>query len=485
MEHRYSQLQIDKKFQQAIGKTLGEIDKVGDFNRTIVNPKITGIAGDVVEHSILGYPSDTKQKADIIVDDKEFEVKTTGVRGKYLRPETYVAKERITVTHVSPNKIKKETFETSSLWNKLENTILAYYLYDSQKVVPARQYADFPFLGYQLHHFSSHDREVLEKDWRIVQNFCAKLTKIYRDNSPKAEEQAKQYSEAKKSLMYLETAPGWKNGPRFALRKSYVTAIIQEHFGQQTFSINESVNSYADLDEFLSKKSREYKGKAILEIQNKLGIEQDAKSLAHSLITRILNPNVDIKKGEEQFDLIKKSGLKVKAFILNEKGKKKEDVKFINLDFHELNDKSLDVHNSSAFEYFRDTKFLFAIFQDGGQAGQKDDIFKGFKRLSFTEEYLEQHLVPVLIRIQSLLVNNDFKIKPVITKKGKPVFNENKVQKMTNNLPKSSEGSFFLKGTGSDSRHKPLKINGQKLYYQQIWLRGDRLINLLKVEDYL
>ena len=60
--------------EDALNKTLGEIDIKGDFERTINNPKITGIAGDIIEHSILGYPSDQRQAPDIVVDGVETEV---------------------------------------------------------------------------------------------------------------------------------------------------------------------------------------------------------------------------------------------------------------------------------------------------------------------------------------------------------------------------------------------------------------------------
>lgn len=198
MEHEYTSTEIDQRFKKISGKTLGEIDDEfnngNDFKRTIKNPKITGIAGDVVEHSVLGYDSDTKQEADIKIDDKSVEVKTTGLVGEIGKPKTYRAKERITITNVSAPKLINETFETSSLWNKLENTLLVYYLYDSSKPVKADKYANFPYLGYQLHEFSEEDIKVIMNDWQIVYNFCISQDKFDK----KDEEQAKAYSAAKK-----------------------------------------------------------------------------------------------------------------------------------------------------------------------------------------------------------------------------------------------------------------------------------------------
>lgn len=223
MEHVFTKQEIDKRFNDAKGKTLGEIDIAGDFERTLHNPKITGIAGDVVEHSILGYASDPKQAPDIKIDGVDIEVKTTGVRGDYTKPKTLVAKERITITNVSPNRIKNETFEDSTLWDKLSRTLLAFYLYDSKTVVPASEYANFRFLGYELHAVSEADRKIIKNDWEIVRNFCASQSVIDK----KDEAQAAAYSVAKKEMMYLETAPGWKNGPRFAIKKLMLIKLFK------------------------------------------------------------------------------------------------------------------------------------------------------------------------------------------------------------------------------------------------------------------
>ena len=43
------------------------------------------------------------------------------------------------------------------------------------------------------------------------------------------------------------------------------------------------------------------------------------------------------------------------------------------------------------------------------------------------------------------------------------------------NLPKSSEGIVFVRGTGVDSSDKRECVNGIKMYYQQVWLKGSYL----------
>ena len=54
--------------ESVINKKLGEVDTKNVFLRTIEHPKITGIAGDVIEQSVLGYPADKEQRPDLNVD---------------------------------------------------------------------------------------------------------------------------------------------------------------------------------------------------------------------------------------------------------------------------------------------------------------------------------------------------------------------------------------------------------------------------------
>lgn len=71
----------------------------------------------------------------------------------------------MSVTAVSPKQIVKEVFETSHFWAKLVHLLLVYYLYDSDEIVEAKEYANFELKGYEFHVFSKKDKQILENDW--------------------------------------------------------------------------------------------------------------------------------------------------------------------------------------------------------------------------------------------------------------------------------------------------------------------------------
>ena len=78
--HAFRLDEICRILNSVTNKTLGEVDINHVFDRAMTNPKITGIAGDVIEQSVLGYPSDSDQRPDLEIDGVLFELKTTGIR---------------------------------------------------------------------------------------------------------------------------------------------------------------------------------------------------------------------------------------------------------------------------------------------------------------------------------------------------------------------------------------------------------------------
>ena len=81
-KHQYpcTRLDLETKLKAIVGRTLGEIDTAHVFKLTETNPKVTGIAGDVIEQSVIGYPPNSGQEPDLVVDGVEIELKTTGLK---------------------------------------------------------------------------------------------------------------------------------------------------------------------------------------------------------------------------------------------------------------------------------------------------------------------------------------------------------------------------------------------------------------------
>lgn len=179
-DRKYTKAQIYDILEGAKGKTLGEVDKSRQFDRTKESEKITGIAGDVIEQSVFGYERDSDQECDIEIDGVLTELKTTGVRIpkgdlKSVKGKTgdaynvyLAAKEGISITGVTFEPTIQTDFNTSHFWEKSEHLLIVFYEYRSYEVVPASAYAQFPIVDYCYNSFSDEEKAKLQNDWELV-----------------------------------------------------------------------------------------------------------------------------------------------------------------------------------------------------------------------------------------------------------------------------------------------------------------------------
>ena len=189
-DRKFTKTQIYDILENAKGKTLGEVDKSRQFDRTKESEKITGIAGDVIEQSVFGYERDSDQECDIEIDGVLTELKTTGVRIpkgdlKSVKGKTgdaynvyLAAKEGISITGVTFEPTIQTDFNTSHFWEKSEHLLIVFYEYKSYEIVPASGYSQFPIVDYCYNSFSDEEKAKLQNDWELVRDH---LQKVYEE----------------------------------------------------------------------------------------------------------------------------------------------------------------------------------------------------------------------------------------------------------------------------------------------------------------
>ena len=199
-DRKFTKAQVYTILGEAKGKTLGEVDKSRQCDRTRKSEKITGIAGDVIEQSVFGYERDSDQECDIEIDGVLTELKTTGVRIpksdlKNIKGKTgeaynvYLgAKEGISITGVTFEPTIQTNFNTSHFWEKSEHLLIVFYEYKSYEVVPASGYAQFPIVDYCYNSFSDEEKAKLQNDWEIVRDHLQKIYDEYPDASIRNEQ---------------------------------------------------------------------------------------------------------------------------------------------------------------------------------------------------------------------------------------------------------------------------------------------------------
>ena len=485
MEHKFTKSDLQNILDNVMNKTLGEVDKNNVFSRTISNPKITGIAGDVIEQSVLEYPADTKQEPDLKVDDIDVELKTLGIRKSKKDEKLYEAKEPLTVTAVSPDKIVSEEFYTSNFWHKIEHLLLVFYLYDSDATVKASDYANFLIKGYEFFEFSKEDQKILENDWKIVRNFIKYLQDEYTDYES---EYPRISHELREKLLYIDTAPKWPNRPRFRIKRSVVSNIIQEYFGNHLEKLPDNYSSYADIENKCKELTLKYSGMTIKELLLHLFSSYDfstgvSKSIGEQLTVKMFGGS---SKKISQIELFSKLNILPKTIVVTEEGKRTEDMKLFPLDFEELSDPYVSFEESSFLENFTNMQLMCILFEEHDSNVFESNTFLGFKRFMFSNDFIESTVRGIWNSIRELILNN--KLEDVVSYKNGtniPIVNKNGVIKSAPNFPKSKDSILFVRGGGADSSKKTEEVNGIKMYKQYLWLKGSYITEELSKNDYI
>ena len=513
--HEFKKSKLRKILKKAKNKTLGQVDSKHVFNRTIDKPKITGIAGDVIEQSVLGYPPDHDQRPDLLVDGILYELKTTGIReGK--RSREMEAKEPVTITAVSIDSIAKENFEESYFWHKAEHILFVFYHYDSTSTVKAAEYAKFYIRQFDFYDFSDDTKAILESDWKKVHDFIADIQNKYND------EEAKKYysklsSEINKQLVYLDTAPKYPNPPRFRFRRRFVTKLYQEKFGTKLESLPDTYHAYSEVYEKCHDLTTKYSGWTFKDLCKEFEIDiegkttRQLKSYAERIVVEMFRrkENELSEKGKanklSKIDLFVNFGLIGKTIAITSSGKRTEDMKLISVNFNEIEQKLFyectneennertteDIYEdeSSLYSYLHDHKLLCIIFEEQPHGSKetadlRTNKFKGFKVLDLDSQDIMESAENSWNSVNTLLNTNGLQSNIVYTKEGKPRINKNGLVMEKTNLPKSRKSLVFLRGTGRDSSDK-YDYKGVKIYRHNFWIKGSYIAEQLEKTEYL
>lgn len=111
--------------------------------------------------------------------------------------------------------------------------------------------------------------------------------------------------------------------------------------------------------------------------------------------------------------------------------------------------------------------------------------FLGFKRVVFSEDFIENEVKRTWLDAREKLFTNTL-IETVLTdENNNPKVNKNGVISTSVNFPKSRDFKVFFRGTGKDSANKPLTINGISMYRQNLWIKGTEILNMLNNTDFI
>lgn len=524
-DRKYTGTFVHNLLEGVKGKTLGEVDKSGQFARTGKSKKITGIAGDVIEQSVFGYERDSKQECDIEIDGVLAELKTTGVRvpkkrlnsAKGKKGDAYNmflgAKEGISITHVTFEPDIQTDFTSSHFWEKAKRLLIVFYEYQSYDVVPASAYARFPIVDYCFNKFSEGERSMLQSDWEIVRDY---LQAIYREHAS-FEDRYKHLvgftHVLRPNLLLIELVPGFKKRstgsyqkPRYRLKQTFVDYIVQGHFNKRRvnneITLGKPFASFAQLDTTCHMLACRYKGKTLAELKALFNIETQIKNTTAQCVLRMFG----VERGRlNQISDFVKAGIIAKTVTITPKGGRTEDMKLGHIDFEEWSGKDMDFMESEVYGYFCEHSFLCPVFcergdmssrkkhesQEAYEARLKQEAllttFEGFKRFAFDETFIENDVRRTWDDSRRLIHHNELVWEYVYDKDNMKRINKNGSYMGAPNFPKSSEYNVFFRGGADVSTEKTRTecVNGIRMLPQFFWLKGSFIVSKLQEIPYL
>lgn len=506
-DRKFTKAQVFTILEEAKGKTLGEVDKSHQFDRTQNSKKITGIAGDVVEQSVFGYKRDSNQECDIEIDGVLTELKTTGVRisksdlknVKGKTGEAYnvflKAKEGISITGVTFEPTIQTDFNSSHFWEKSEHLLIVFYEYKSYDVVPASGYADFPIVDYCYNSFSNEEKAKLQNDWEIVRDYLQKVYAEYPDPADRNTHLEGFTHLLRPNLLLIELVPGFRRNssggyykPRYRLKQTFVNYIVQGHFDKSRVKnevvLKESFSSFSQLDARCHMLTGLYKGKTLAQLKEMLKIDANAKDIAAQCVIRMFGTDCKRLNSIADFSM---AGIIAKTITLTPNGGRTEDMKLKHIDFEEWADRDIDFEYSDVYSYFCEHSFLCPVFLEYDSHDQNRTTFEGFKRFAFDEDFIEKEVRRTWEDSRNLIYDDRLKWEYKYDEQGNKLMNNSGSFMGAPNFPKSSSYQVFFRGSATVSTDKTRTecVNGIRMLPQFFWLKGSYIAKKLQEIPYI
>jgi hypothetical protein len=515
----FTKEEIDERFKVfEKEKTFGQVDERDVFHNQV---PAKGIAGCVIEQSVLHMKQNAMQEADLSVLQsdgtyKDTELKTTGVEISNKQSEKYCAKEPMSITAVSIGTIEHEEFIGSHFYNKIAHLIFVFYLYqrnEGQKVVPYTDYEKFPILGYEFLDIADDPEELekFENDWRLAHDYLLSI----ENNPDRYDLYPLLHQKIKQNLFYIDIAPRFKlkpkQSPRFRFKKSYVNTLFQQFYAEKMKKkklekLQKDFSSYSELDDRLHALTEQYRGKTIEELVDILHIHKlsvagregeqflrpkFSKRISETIVVKMLGGT---SRSISNIELFNKIGLIGKTITITSSGIETEEMKLFTMDLDEIMDETLSFENTSYYEYFSTHQILCIVFEEPSEEAMlNDNIFLGFKRLAFDETIINGMIKDVYMDICDKINNGKIVESFCYLKDGSQRINKTGRPMVSINFPKQKDGDIFVRGTGKDSTVKPWVFKGDAIdgsgivhtYSQQIWIKGRYITNELKKIDFI
>lgn len=369
---KYDKKSIKSVFEYSFGLIGKSLEEAVTLPSDVANSRNRGDLGSLVEKYFFEHVPPNNHDPDFA--EIRLELKTTGLE-KYQKAQktgqVYRVKERLVLTSINYDSLRKESWEESNLIKKCGLMLILFYEYNRKVAAPKRKFILNPMLIYfpvtvdqqyekALYEISPNvvvvskeDMAQIKRDWEFIQR------KVLENKAHELSEGDTYYLGAcRKGAGGEKEVPKKQHGSEiaamgraFAFKPSYMRTLIQN---QNSAVGSLGVNSQITFENATLSKFDEYIGLSVEEISKKLNYFSSAKHIKSLLSRRILD-----KAGGDVLELMK-ADIILKTLSLTKTGKAREDISFPAFKYLELAEQNWE---ESDFADQIESRFLFVVFQ--------------------------------------------------------------------------------------------------------------------------
>ncbi|EHT9990000.1 restriction endonuclease, partial [Listeria monocytogenes] len=475
-------IDIERYAKELIGKTFKQVLEENYTDNEIVfeekveyytNPRGKGSLGNLIEKYYFGYEPNSSPEPDF--PEAGVELKVTPYEALKKKGK-FKAGERLVVSMIPNDKEVEDEFSSSHLIRKLNLILLVLYLRKKgEKRVDFK--IDYAKLFSVTGNACKEDLLIIESDYNKI------VSKIKQGKAHELSEGDTVYlgactkgATAEKSLkpqFYNAEIPAKRRA--FCLKQGYMTYLINTYILGDIDTYDKIIKQTEDMQElnfesYVLERINKFVGWNEQELEELFGIKN--KKSAKSHYSQLAFAMLGIKSNNaEEFV---KANIVVKTIRLTEKNKLEESMSFPTINFKEFAEEEWE--DSTAYNYFSETKFLFVIFKNT----EKGYIFKGAQFWNMPVADLETIAKEEWLDAQRVIKEGvKFKVEP---KQIKNNLLKAKKTKIFHLRPHSGGSVYVINGekygNGIIGKHTDVLPNGDIMTKQSFWLNKKYLLNI-------
>lgn len=439
-----------------------------EYKVSYENKSRKGGLGEIIEERYFHYKADNDSEADF--PEAGVELKVTPY--KINKNKTISAKERLMISMINYMNIVDTDFYNSNAWEKLENILLVYYLWEPD----IENRLDYLINYIYMLSPDNDDLEIIKKDFYIIKQ------KVLDGKAHELSEGDTLYLGAatKSSSSKNRTKQPYSNIPAkpraFSLKTSYMTYVLRNYIIDDAKKEDKIIKDekIKDFKKYVLDKINKYSGKKDKKLFEKyFGNE---KIIGKDKYSRLAFEILGVKtKNAEEFE---KANIIVKSIRINERNKIRESISFPYFNIKDLITQKWQ--ESDIYNYFNETKFLFVIYKEVGNKYYLD----GAKFWNMPMKDIDGKLREEWQRAVETFIEG---VRFTIKDKNSPIRNNLPKKSNTEILhvrPHAQKAAYLINGVkygnGNINRDTDTLPNGDKMTKQSFWLNNDYILDQIK-----